>query len=77
MHHANVKWVLSFPKCSQDPIYPILGLHRGVAQPGFGVEDPPSCEFFFLKLGSIWGLSSGPTVCNGPVGGYDGIFASQ
>ena len=30
------KWVLGFPKCPQDPIYPVLGPHMGVVQQVLG-----------------------------------------
>ena len=66
------KWVLGFPKCPQDPIYLLLGLHMGVARPGLEVDGPPSRGGSFSPLLlNVWGLSTGPTVSNGPVGGYD------
>ena len=66
--NAKHTWVLGFPKCPQDPIYLLLGIHTGVARPGLGVDGPPSCggSFFFTLL-HIWGLSTGPTVPNGAV----------
>jgi hypothetical protein len=65
-------WVLGFPKCPQDPIYLLLGLHMGVAWPGLEVYGPPSHGgSFSLLLLQALGLSTGPTVSNGPVGGYD------
>ena len=29
-------WVLGFPECPQDPIYPVLGPHMGVVQQVLG-----------------------------------------
>jgi hypothetical protein len=40
--NAKHTWVLGFPKCPQDPIYLLLGIHTGVARPGLEVDGPPS-----------------------------------
>jgi hypothetical protein len=65
-------WVLGFPKCPQDPIYLLLSLHMDMAWPGLEVDGPHSRGgSFSLLLLRAWDLSTGPTVSNGPVGGYD------
>ena len=59
MLHAKRTWVLGSPKCPQDPIYLLLGLHMDVALPGLGVDGPPSRggSFSQLLLIRFWGVS--------------------
>ena len=64
-------WDLGSPS-AQAPTYLLLALHTGVARPGLEVDGPPSRGgLFFLLLHMLGGLSSGPTLIDGNVGGYD------
>jgi hypothetical protein len=69
---SAIHWVLGIPKCPQDPIYLLLGLHMVVARPGLEVDGPPFRGGVFFPLAyQALGLSTCPTVSNSPVGGYD------